>query len=82
MNDKKYAYVFTIGGSVEWSAETEDSLIKRISTDPVLESTSKALVLEFVESSPDPGMHITVGDAMVWRMWTMSDYCEDANDRN
>lgn len=61
--ENDYAYIFSLGGSVAWSAETAESLRNRVA-----KTFDEDLVEDFIESNPNPGSFIVLVDGdMVFR---------------
>ena len=46
VSDRRYAYLFTVGGKIAWSNETADRLPNRADND-----TDKALIEDFIDAN-------------------------------
>ena len=65
MDDKNYdyAYIFAIGGQIQWSSQTHKSLVDRV------DGEDKNMVLDYLESNPNPGSFIVLDNKdMVFRI--------------
>lgn len=54
---RKYAYVFTIGSTLQWSSETEESLLKRV--DAVDKVETQAFIWD---ASPGSFFKLSTGE--------------------